>query len=203
MAEYGVVFKKIWNSPRFFNMTENAQRLVLYSFSSPHSNMIGTYFLKEQYACGDLRWSVKKFRAAISEAEKNNWLEYSREDEVMLIKGWFTGYPAAHRIENENQCKKALSEITELPRCPLIGKLIDEIIGGSKGIPNKDLLKRIVEGSIKRLPEELAEPFHKRFAERFGNPETETETVTETTPETGKENGGVYTPPQEEGEHKF
>lgn len=175
MAEYGKIFKRVWTSPRFEVMTDDAKLLLCYVFSCEHSNSVGLYKLKQEYIVADLQWTAKRLAKPFTELVTNGWIDYDESTSVILIHAWFSGDPPAHTIMNENMFKRVCANIDEIPRTALVELLITELPAVTKGIPDR-YLQPLVERLSQRLPHSLQE--------RFGNKETETETEIETETET-------------------
>jgi len=62
MGEYSKIQKRIWNSPTFNRLSEDAKFLWFYLLTCPHGNILGLFVLKPGYACADLGWSEERFR---------------------------------------------------------------------------------------------------------------------------------------------
>lgn len=153
MAEYGKIYKKVWRSRRFLGMSENAQRLLFYGFSSPDCNALGLYVLKLKHLALDWKWKNQQLNKALKELLMNGWVDYDDDVELILIHGWFDGSPAHHSIQNDGQFKRVLANLSENPRSLLHQKLIDELNGGVKGIPDR-YLQPFIEQLTQRLPQQ-------------------------------------------------
>lgn len=112
MAEYGKVYKKIWNNGKFQALSEKAKYLFLYIITSPHSTVFGLFRLPIGYISGDLSWQPKTVLKYLGELQKSSFLLWEQKSFLVVIPSWLEHNP----IKTENQLKKGLAELSEIPK---------------------------------------------------------------------------------------
>ena len=154
MGEYSKIQKRIWNSPTFNRLSEDAKFLWFYLLTCPHGNILGLFVLKPGYACADLGWSEERFRKALQElltiplsnGYEKGLISYDEKTCLLLIKNYLEHNPLA----NPNQVKAALAKLEELPISPLFQefkRLLKQL--------DKPLYKPLLEWLDKRLPKSV------------------------------------------------
>ncbi len=166
MAEYGKIFKKLWNNARFRLLSNDAKLLLLYLYSSPHANTIGFFIIAQSYISEDLGWLPERLGKPFMELLESRWINYDYSSRVVLIRNWFK----YNKIDNDNQYKKAAAEFSEIPQTILFQQYIE-------------ILETLPEG----LHKGLLKPLRERFGKGYGNSETESVSESEDNiyPETG------------------
>lgn len=137
---YQRIHTKIWHDEKFASLSPTGQRLFLYFLSSPHSNLLGLYILRPEYACGDLKSLPKDFAKDLAEVLGKGLVEYDEVNSVILLPRYLIYNP----LTNPNQLKAAIAIIKEMPQTPLLQRL-------------KVLVEGLPEGLIKGLLEVLTE----------------------------------------------
>ena len=122
--------------------------LMLYIITCPHKNLLGLYFLPEEYICCDLRWTLEQLRKTMHELQKINRVLYDSRNSVVLIKNYLKHNP----LENPNQVKAAVEKFNELPDTTCFEEF-----------------DRVIE----RYYKPFMKPLQKRLWERLGKPVTE------------------------------
>lgn len=112
MAEYGRVYRKIWNNGRFQQLSEKAKFLYLYMITSPHSSVFGLFRLPIGYISGDLSWQPKTVLKYLGELQSAAFLLWEQKSCLVIISSWLEHNP----ITSENQLKKGLAELSEVPK---------------------------------------------------------------------------------------
>lgn len=123
MARYSKVYKKIWFSPTFCNLSDDAKMLFLYLLTCPWNNQIGLFVLKLGYALADLKWDEKRFRKAMKELQetvvwggKKGLVKWDEKTGLLWIRNFLEHNP----LYNPNQVKAAIKKLEELPKSPLM-----------------------------------------------------------------------------------
>ena len=199
MAQYGLLYKNLWFKKRFKTLSDDAKILLFYLFSCPHSNSLGLFCLHKYYILADLEWLPERLDKPFGELLRNGWINYDDEAKIMLINDWFD----SHNIQNENQFKKILADLSEIPTSPIfetfitqvklnpaglpeqyIAPLVEKLAERLSELPENPSLKPLGKPLDKRLPEPLSKPLNKpsgeRLPERLGK--NITEPVTEPEP---------------------
>lgn len=83
---YGRIARTFWTDPEIRDLSNDEQRLLLYFFTSPHSNMIGLYRCPPAYAALETRLPQEFVLAALSGALTPYVLFDARTDEVFVRK---------------------------------------------------------------------------------------------------------------------
>ena len=165
---YQKIESRIWNDEKFVTLEAGAQRLWFYILTSPHNNLLGCYVLKPGYACDDLKCLPKSFRKDLAKLLAKGLVEYDEAVQVVYIKNFLKHNP----LTNPNQLKSAVTVLANLPRSPLLEKVVNKI----KGL--MEAAKGLSEGLVQGLTEGLNEVLTK--------PETEAETEAEDRNKLGK-----------------
>lgn len=115
MAEYGKVYKKIWNNERFRQLSEKAKYLFLYLITSPHTNTLGLFRLPLSYISSDVDWQTKTVLKYLGELKSASFLLWDTKSCLVCIPSWLEHNP----IISENHLKKCLAELSEIPKNPV------------------------------------------------------------------------------------
>ena len=156
MAEYGKVKKKMWRDQKFRSLPKTGRDLWQYLITAPESNMWGFYWLDEGMIVIGMQVTLPIAKKSIAELVKAGFIEYDNINKVVFIPTWFDH----NDIHNPKMLKKAASELSEVPKTPLLARVIPFAI-------------------------RFAERFGIPFEEQYGIPipsytEAETEAITET-----------------------
>jgi uncharacterized phage protein (TIGR02220 family) len=131
---------RIWNDEKFTSLDPDSQRVFLYLLTSPHSNIVGFYILKQGYAIEDLKMSSKDFGKSLAKICSQGMAAYDDQLQVILLKKYLSYNP----ITNPNQLKAAQEMIHGLPKTYLFQEFINIIEGLPEG-----LTKGLIEGLSK------------------------------------------------------
>jgi hypothetical protein len=151
LAEYGKVFKKIWNNNKFRNLSDDGKLLWFYIITSPHLTLIGMYVIDKYYISGDIKWLPERLEKPFQELLGGGFIKYDDSSRTLLIPSWFEH----NKIGNDNQLIKALAELSELPNTILLNDLKDAIKGLPKGF-GKGLQERLLKALPKGLPNSVS-----------------------------------------------
>ena len=171
MAEYGKVYKKIWRNEKFRCLTEDEQALFLYLITSPHSNLLGIYLIAVEYMAADKNWKSDRTKEALDGLTETGFLKYDESRCVILIPSWFEH----NTLTSPNQLKKALAELSEVPKTPLLLELKAIL----NAMPN-GILDAIADAIPNAVPNGIADGVP--LAVPNSEAVTETEAVTEIIP---------------------
>ena len=137
---YQKVFVQIWDDEKFSSLSPMGQRFFLYLLTSPTSNLVGVFPLKEGYACEDLKSLPKDFQKSLQECLAKDLIKYDKTTKLVLIRNYLKHNP----ITNPNQQKAGIKILQSLPKSFLLQEL-------------KVLLEGLHEGLTKGLREGLTE----------------------------------------------
>lgn len=161
MGDYARIERRVWNSPTFKKLSEDAQRLWFYLLTCPHGKILGLFVLKPGYALADLNnstskpWTRQRFDKGLRELlavpltgdQGNGLVLHDPETDLILVKHYL--YPEYNALQNPNQVKAALDFLEELPVSPLFLE---------------------IAAILERLGQPFTEPLRERLRERYGKP---------------------------------
>lgn len=126
MTAYSRIQNKIWNSPTFKRLNDDAQKLWLYLLTCPHGNILGMFILKPGYVIEDLGWSKQAFTKAFAEVlevpcsnGEIGLVKYDESNQLLLIKNYLEHNP----LTNPNQITAAVKKLNDLPKSELFHNL--------------------------------------------------------------------------------
>ena len=94
MRDFSMVSPRIWASPRFRGLTDEAAKMaMLYLLTNSHQSSIGCYRLPAGYACDDLDWEKEKFGSALKALVTADLIAADYRTEEILILRWFRHCP--------------------------------------------------------------------------------------------------------------
>lgn len=157
MSRYATIYTKIWQDETFKTLDSDAQMLFIYLLTSPHSNLIGFYYLPMAYVAEDLGNPCETLSEPFRNLCERGLIEYDSAAKVVLVRNYLKYNP----IQNPNQAKGAVSMLKNMPRTHLLAAFLECV---EKHCPNHF--------------ETLRKPFRKGF-ETVSKPESESDTDTE------------------------
>jgi len=116
---YGAIDHRIWTSFSIKQLSDNCKLAFIYILTSPHSNMIGFYYLPIPYMAHDLGWTIdtaKKNLLRLCEESTGPLVRYDFDAEVVLVPRYLRYNPLA----TGNRQTGAISRLRELPSTPLV-----------------------------------------------------------------------------------
>lgn len=117
---YASVQTIIWTDEKFRELPDAARLLFLYVLTSPHSNMIGYYFLPTAYAAFDLRYTPHEVSRAIRALEERGMVAYDDLAQVILVKNYLTFNP----IVSPKQMRGAVNTLLQQPKSKLLNQFV-------------------------------------------------------------------------------
>ena len=141
MSRYTTVESIIWHDEKFRSLSEDARTLFLYLLTSPHSNMLGIFYLPKLYACSDLQWDPERYQRGI------DTLCYTLLIEVDKDIIWVKNYLKHNQIRGPRQVTGAVNRLMSLPDTKLIGPFI------------KSLEKHLLDDDFRLFKEQYTKPF--------------------------------------------
>lgn len=173
MSRYIRIASKFWTDEKTIKLPEDARFLFLYLLTSPHSNMVGYYYLPKLYACHDMGWEMERFTKAFTKLLEERLIYYCDTTSVILVPNFLKYNP----IQNKNQAIGAVKAVQELPTNTLFPLFMQ---------------------CLERFAKPFTKPFEEAFPERYANTETDTETETETETEEESTSPTGDPPPQKD-----
>ena len=141
MSRYTTVESIIWHDEKFRSLPEDARMLFLYLLTSPHSNMLGIFYLPKLYACSDLQWEPERYQRGIDTLCDTLLIEVDKD--IVWIKNYLKHNP----IKGPKQITGAANRLMTLPDTKLIGPFM------------KNLEKHLLEDDLKLFKELYTKPY--------------------------------------------
>ena len=141
MSRYTTVESIIWHDEKFRSLPEDARTLFLYLLTSPHSNMLGIFYLPKLYACSDLQWEPERYQRGIDTLCDTLLIEVDKD--IIWVKNYLKHNP----IKGPKQITGAANRLMTLPDTKLIGPFM------------KNLEKHLLEDDLKLFKELYTKPY--------------------------------------------
>ena len=141
MSRYTTVESIIWHDEKFRSLPEDARMLFLYLLTSPHSNMLGIFYLPKLYACSDLQWDPERYQRGIDTLCDTLLIEVDKD--IVWIKNYLKHNP----IKGPKQITGAANRLMTLPDTKLIGPFMQH------------LEKYLLEDDVKLFKELYTKPY--------------------------------------------
>ena len=141
MSRYTTVESIIWHDEKFRSLPEDARMLFLYLLTSPHSNMLGIFYLPKLYACSDLQWEPERYQRGIDTLCDTLLIEVDKD--IVWIKNYLKHNP----IKGPKQITGAVNKLMTLPDTKLIGSFMQH------------LEKHLLEDDVKLFKELYTKPY--------------------------------------------
>lgn len=111
MQNYSKIYNRIWQNQGFKLMSDSAKMLYLYLLSSPHGNLLGTYFLPFGYIASDLNWGKYKVQSNIIELVSNGFISWCENTKMIRIHRYIKFQP----LSNPNVVLSSLRILESIP----------------------------------------------------------------------------------------
>jgi len=177
MSRYTTVESIIWHDEKFRSLPEDARMLFLYLLTSPHSNMLGIFYLPKLYACSDLQWEPERYQRGIDTLCDTLLIEVDKD----IV--WIKNYLKHNLIKGPKQITGAVNRLMTLPDTKLIGPFMKNL---EKHLLEDDLrlFKKLYTKPYEYPSDTLSNTLSDTLCDTPSIAETETETVTVTETET-------------------
>ena len=123
MRKYTRIFTKLWRDPEVKDLNSEDRELYLYILSSPHSNMMGWYYLPKSYIAEDLGKGLERVSKGLNNLSERAFITVEKGSNMVLVHN-FTKY---NEIQNKNQAKGIIKRIEDLPSLSLYPAYLQEI----------------------------------------------------------------------------
>ncbi len=120
---YKKVVSHIWRDLGVRELSKLSKLLWSYLINNEHINSLGLYYMPVGYVIADLQFNQKEFADCMAEIEKAGMLAYDERCCFVLLKKFLKH----NAIANQKHLQGAISQLTSLPRTPLIAKLRDAL----------------------------------------------------------------------------
>lgn len=116
VGRYRRVYVRIWDDPKFRNLSPTEQRLALYLLSGPQTNRIGLFKFSIPRAADDLNLGIETLRKAFwNVCTTFNWM-FDADARVIYIPSWWRWNSSV----NTNILLGNLKDLSEIPSCALV-----------------------------------------------------------------------------------
>jgi DnaD/phage-associated family protein len=121
MSRYATIYTKIWQDEIFRGLDSDAQMLFLYLLTSPHSNLIGLYYLPAAYIAEDLGKGFETVSQGLNTLSDKGLIRYDAAARVVLVCNYLKYNP----LQNRNQAVGAATVLANLPKTPLVAAFLE------------------------------------------------------------------------------
>lgn len=123
-ASYRRVLPTFWTDPEVRRLPQEQKHVLLYFFTSPHSNMIGLYWMPLDYAALETGIAREKIEEWV-DGPLARWVTYDSETEEILVHG-----AAKHQVgdelkEKDNRLKKVANLLEETHSDRLVNQFLE------------------------------------------------------------------------------
>lgn len=120
MRNYSVVSPAFWTGKtgkKIKSAGAGAQVIALYLMTSPHSNMIGLYFLPKPYISYETGMTPEGVMEALQELAKAGFCDYDDETEVVWVFEMARFQVGSVLTTTDNRVKAVRKELENTPKC--------------------------------------------------------------------------------------
>ncbi|MFW5895425.1 MAG: hypothetical protein ACOCT9_01645 [archaeon] len=110
MRKYSKVYAVIWQDKKIRELHDKTRTIFLYLLTSPHTNMIGWYYLNINYAAADLGYPIDRVSKGLKELQNKGLVTYSENSNMVVVHNFLKYNP----IKGEKQSKGAINTINNL-----------------------------------------------------------------------------------------
>jgi uncharacterized phage protein (TIGR02220 family) len=118
--KYKLIYSTFWGDEKVTKLSADEKLLLLYFFTSPHSNMVGAYRAPIPYILADIspngNKTAQELAQEITALEQKGFIYYDFEIGFVVVRNYLKHNPLA----NQNMVKGAISFFNELPRTPIL-----------------------------------------------------------------------------------
>lgn len=122
--DFGKIETGFWSNPAVQDLSAEAERMLLYLFSSPHGNSVGCFTLKLGYLVADLRRDEQTVRDTLSELYQKPFIRRCERTGLTMICGWW----GHNSIESPKVAVSAIRLIDKLPDCDIKVEFIQQLL---------------------------------------------------------------------------
>ena len=180
MRKYSKIAPVIWQDKKIRDLNDKTRTLFLYLLTSPHTNMIGWYYLNVNYASADLGYPIDRVSKGLNELQKKGLITYSEDTNMVIIHNFLKYNP----IKGPKQAKGAINTIESIADKSLLEVFVSCVASHKR--ENKNLYELLFEEYSDRLSEEEINPIDRvsKGYQRGINTDTDTDTDTNTDTDT-------------------
>lgn len=117
MREYGSISPKFWigkTGKEIRALGRDCQVLAMYLMTSPHSNILGLYYLPKIYICHEVGFTEKELENAISSLQKIGFCDYDSEAEFCWVINFAKHQVGSELKPNDNRVKGIKAALNKL-----------------------------------------------------------------------------------------
>jgi DnaD/phage-associated family protein len=175
MRKYSKVFSVIWQDKTIRELEDQFRTIFFYLLTSPHTNMVGWFYLNINYAAADLRYPIDRVSEGLNRLEDRGLITYSEESDMVVIHNFLKFNP----VKGSKQAKGAINTIENLPDKDLLNTFVSCV--AKHKVENEALYKMILNVYDDQIKEEEIYPIE-GVSKGYGkgiNTNTDTNTNTE------------------------
>jgi len=136
MRQFSVIKTDLWQRQAFYELDVESKCFALYLLTSPHSTMLGAYWLPLGYVRTDMRWEQAAIEKEIATLSKVGFLFYDKCNSWVLIPSFLQTIP----IRNPNQAKAIIKLFDQVPKeVSFLPQLIDALIKFGNHVPEESI----------------------------------------------------------------
>lgn len=110
MRDYGKISTSIWNSRKFRGLkSDDAKLLYFYFHTCQNVNSIGTFVIRDGYACADLEWDQIRYRKALDSLSIAHLVSFDDAENTLRIVDYLKHDPFTNPKHAAGAVKLAIS----------------------------------------------------------------------------------------------
>jgi hypothetical protein len=114
---------QIWTDETFKKLNKRQQLIFFYILTSPHSNMLGLYVLKQAYVAADLNMDEGEICGHMGVLGEAGLIQYDDKAEVVFIKNFIEH----NKMRNPNAVTGAAKKAMTLPKTSLMAPYLKHL----------------------------------------------------------------------------
>lgn len=190
VPRYSRISSRFWTDDKSSTWNDRAKLAALYVMTCSHRHLEGIFKLPPQYACADLKWTMKSWKSALMFLQESHFLKWDSRTSVVLIINALR-YQAP---ENENQRTAAIRRIKDLPNTSLLKDFC--------GLALDHCYRKGATEQAKVFAQQLSELLHERLGQQSHPLNLESESQSESQPEREPKTLKSYGPREEPKESR-
>ena len=137
---FSMVSPRLWHSPRFRRLTDEAKLLLFYLLTSDHQTSAGCFRLLNGYVCADLDWDEEKYLRCRDELVKGDLVAVDPESSFIYVQRWFKHSPPTN-VKHRKAVASQIEKIESVLLRELVAADLGEIQGSSDQEVSRDTTK--------------------------------------------------------------
>jgi hypothetical protein len=105
---------EFWRSPKIADRTQEDKATLLYSLTSPYSNIIGVYSIVPRIAAAEMGWTADQLLTVLKRLESLELLQYDAASSILWVRNWWDHNSAKMAVATTLRAK-TYAQIDEIP----------------------------------------------------------------------------------------